>query len=1482
MSLADQSQQWYPTSVQVTVLQARNLRIKGKNGTNDAYAIMQVAKEKFATSVVEKTVSPMWKEEATFDLQLFHHGNTERCTLHVNVMHRALVGPDKLLGQAVVNLLELNAIQSRSKTEWFQLLDKAGKPDKDRGEVLVDIQFMRNNMTASMFDLSATEKPRSRLGKLKDKVRGKKKEGLSDSASAVVPSFTQVLTDSEGEGEPEGDGAADKEGKKKKKHKLKSLFSTKSNLQRNVSQSMSVLGPLPERNSSLTGSRSSGLNIDSSEGKKKFKFLTHKRTGSSDSKSSQGSTSILGRSRQASTSSADQSNLCINGSHVYTEEPQPRSSRAGSTFSLASSGHGSMEDLRRYQGRKSSVDSLKAGKQPFPWEEESIGDREEQEEEGVELERERMRVEQLLRRKLLDEEQRVTEEEKKRVRELEEEDRMRRGEEKERIRREEEDKIKIKEQERQRVKEENRRIEEEEIIRKEQDQRKVLEDAEKIRLEEEERAAEERKNTLMEEEARRVRQEREEEEEKIREQERLFEEDRKKEEELLRREEEARMEQADRLRGEMEERKHDEEQRIRREEEDKSRKEEEEFALRRAEEERQRMDVEDKMRREERRRNEEEETLREERKNRDAEEKRREEDERRETEEERRRKEEEDRVREEEEARLRREEEERKIREMEEKRREEDERRKTEERRRREEEDRLKREEEHRLQVEEEERERLDMEEQMRRKEEELRKEEEERRRLEEEERVRKEVEEFKLKEEEERKIRDMEEKMRREEDEWRKTEEERRRKEVEDRLRAEEDERKTREQQRLEREMEEKRKEERDSVIRLEEERSKEEESRKFEEESRKEQEEKRRAEDQKMRGMEERERARLEDERRKEANLEKERRMREEEEGEPQEQEKIRLAVAEKRMVLQDREGEALVGKNPFEEVPSEDPFEDISTTNPFEEPSTAHSTEPLNRTTKISAVKPSSTSCLTPPKPLVSSNPFFTPSEVEGPTTPPIGHQGVKTSPDSSASLMEKKRQAPLPPDSLCMPHSSNVATARQPHAKTTKPTLTSHSAMEVVGKTDSRQSTDGVCLDRCSALQDRRPAPQPPDSLRGTPGTQSQIQKDLRSTVEMLGTNDRPGEERDASNSGASSLCAVEMIAPLKGSTTAMREESRGLQGQGFSHHRNQFIDISDIPSAIGGFRAAKKDPAPSRPDSSCQSEKMKYDENSSMEPSMEDYPSNGSPVVFEINSIAGSGRETQSHKLCDNGGSLQSHNKSSHSINEEVTLPKSLKVFHAPMPPVKMMAVSTVTLETPQNSRAPASGMAVNKQTNNTDVEQPVNIITQTQCFSHSEILEGSLGKTPESPQAMYGQGTCPQARSQPCEARSLESHSQGGEEVGGKGGKPASASRRPHPVKPLNSSEQKPVSNIQGGQPEKSDAISGSIQEKIKVQEPGVKGPYSQLTQEELISLVVKQQKQLGDRDKKIKELEQYIDNLLVRVIEEAPCILMSLNSPKP
>lgn len=145
---------------------------------------------------------------------------------------------------------------------WFKLLDKTGKADKDRGEVLVDVQFLRNNMTASMFDLSAAGKSKSRLGKFKDKVRGKKKD--SEVASTAAASFPQVLTDSEDE-EGNGDSqvAAGKDEEKKKKKNIKALFSPKTNLQRNMSQSMSVL----PAQSSLSRSQSSGLNVDTSEGK---------------------------------------------------------------------------------------------------------------------------------------------------------------------------------------------------------------------------------------------------------------------------------------------------------------------------------------------------------------------------------------------------------------------------------------------------------------------------------------------------------------------------------------------------------------------------------------------------------------------------------------------------------------------------------------------------------------------------------------------------------------------------------------------------------------------------------------------------------------------------------------------------------------------------------------------------------------------------------------------------------------------------------------------------------------------------------------------------------------------------------------------------------------------------------------------------------------------------------------------------------------
>ncbi|KAG2462911.1 rab11 family-interacting protein 2 [Polypterus senegalus] len=199
MLLAEQAQKWFPTHVQVTVLQARELHAKGKNGTNDTYTIIQLGKEKYSTSVAEKTLNPVWKEEASFELPgLLLEGNPEKYVLLLVVMHRSLVGLDKFLGQVSINLNEIFENKERRKTDWFKLESKPGKKSKDRGEIQVNIQFMRNNMTASMFDLSIRDKPRSPFAKLKDKMKGRKNDGtFSDTSSAIIPRTSTPRSDPE-------------------------------------------------------------------------------------------------------------------------------------------------------------------------------------------------------------------------------------------------------------------------------------------------------------------------------------------------------------------------------------------------------------------------------------------------------------------------------------------------------------------------------------------------------------------------------------------------------------------------------------------------------------------------------------------------------------------------------------------------------------------------------------------------------------------------------------------------------------------------------------------------------------------------------------------------------------------------------------------------------------------------------------------------------------------------------------------------------------------------------------------------------------------------------------------------------------------------------------------------------------------------------------------------------------------------------------
>ncbi|XP_041328470.1 rab11 family-interacting protein 5 isoform X2 [Pyrgilauda ruficollis] len=327
---------WLPTHVQVTVVRARGLRCKGggkgKAGGSDAYTVIQLGREKYSTSVAEKSGgSPEWREECAFELPPEPGACAE---LVLTVMHRALVGMDRFLGQALVPL-EPARLRGREPDErWHKLHSKAGKKEKERGEILVSIQFTRNSLTASMFDLSVKDKARSPFGKLKDKVTGKKKYDL-ESASAIIPSSMGAL-DVEDDFELGGKRSKLKGFFLKNKLRKSSLTQSSTSLGSDStisSASLSLAANVPEvtkspsRHGSLSTERSAKEPLASPK-------LSHKRAFSDDvSQLSAGPEPPQSpqarrepgapQSPQGRKEPPSRSSLCINGSHVYGEEAAP-------------------------------------------------------------------------------------------------------------------------------------------------------------------------------------------------------------------------------------------------------------------------------------------------------------------------------------------------------------------------------------------------------------------------------------------------------------------------------------------------------------------------------------------------------------------------------------------------------------------------------------------------------------------------------------------------------------------------------------------------------------------------------------------------------------------------------------------------------------------------------------------------------------------------------------------------------------------------------------------------------------------------------------------------------------------------------------------------------------------------------------------------------------------------------------------------------
>ncbi|KAK2896546.1 hypothetical protein Q8A67_011034 [Cirrhinus molitorella] len=263
---SDEEQRWVPTHVQVTVLRARGLRSKGKHGTSDVYTIIQLGKEKYSTCVMEKTTDPEWGEECSFELQpgILEEGGRDAYPpgsgdLTLTVMHRALIGLDVFLGQAVIPLDKAFQDRKCMKNEWHRLHSKTGKKEKERGELQLTVQFTRHNLTASMYDLSMKDKPRSAFDKLRERMRAKKRSTEEDSSSAIVPGGYGALARMRGRLPSDGGGEEDyedDEGGEARRSKMRSFFLRGRLRKSSDTRSSTSLGSESSESSSRGGSLS--------------------------------------------------------------------------------------------------------------------------------------------------------------------------------------------------------------------------------------------------------------------------------------------------------------------------------------------------------------------------------------------------------------------------------------------------------------------------------------------------------------------------------------------------------------------------------------------------------------------------------------------------------------------------------------------------------------------------------------------------------------------------------------------------------------------------------------------------------------------------------------------------------------------------------------------------------------------------------------------------------------------------------------------------------------------------------------------------------------------------------------------------------------------------------------------------------------------------------------------------------------------------
>ncbi|XP_030848869.1 rab11 family-interacting protein 1-like [Strongylocentrotus purpuratus] len=139
----------------VVAHQARDLLYKGKDDSNNAFVTFTLNKNKFATSVLEKTQRPIWNEECEFVIA------DQGGTLELIVCHSDFLR-ERFLGRVEVSLSGVAASYGKSIKKWYKLQPKKGKEAKklgDRGQLEVTVQIIYREDVAQLQAKAQEKKP---------------------------------------------------------------------------------------------------------------------------------------------------------------------------------------------------------------------------------------------------------------------------------------------------------------------------------------------------------------------------------------------------------------------------------------------------------------------------------------------------------------------------------------------------------------------------------------------------------------------------------------------------------------------------------------------------------------------------------------------------------------------------------------------------------------------------------------------------------------------------------------------------------------------------------------------------------------------------------------------------------------------------------------------------------------------------------------------------------------------------------------------------------------------------------------------------------------------------------------------------------------------------------------------------------------------------------------------------------------------------